>query len=52
MGARSDHSDRTAQERVRRLKERLEGVRVPPGSPIAALKGVLQGILDLLADEL
>lgn len=48
--ARSDHSDRSPQERVQRLRERLRDVKPPNTTP--QLIGILHGLLDLVADEL
>lgn len=47
MPPRSDHSDRDKRDRIERLRKRLDAARTPE-----QLRGVLQGILDLLADEL
>lgn len=50
MPPRSDHSDRDRRDRIERLRRRLKMLDLPPG--MSELRGVLQGILDLLADEL
>lgn len=51
--AASDHSDRTRRDRIARLKTRLEDAdRKGELRSIPALRGVLLGVLDLLADEL
>lgn len=50
--ARSDHSDRSKAERIERLRRRLQkqaDENYPSQRDIIA---VIQGILDLLADEL
>lgn len=48
--ARSDHSDRSKAERIERLRRRLDELKRTGTSP--GLIAVIQGILDLLADEL
>lgn len=51
--AKSDHSDRTRQERIERLRVRLAGLASQSPDQIALqLPGILKGILDLLEDEL
>lgn len=51
--ARSDHSDRTKAERIERLKQRMgEQPSNNPAAEVLKLRGILKGILDLLADEL
>lgn len=50
MAERSDHSDRDKRDRIERLRKRLEAAK--SSGRFDALVGVLQGILDLLADEL
>lgn len=48
MTARSDHSDRDRAERIKRLRQRLRHSDLSTGD----LAAIIQGILDLLADEL
>lgn len=51
--ARSDHSDRTVAERIARLRERIAKLATKHAKGDSPeLLGVLQGILDLLGDEL
>lgn len=49
--ARSDHSDRSKRERIRRLRERVQRLSQDDPSSIVAV-GIILGILDLLDDEL
>jgi hypothetical protein len=51
MAERSDHSDRDKRDRIERLRKRLADVPCKSSGELA-LRGILQGILDLLADEL
>jgi hypothetical protein len=44
------HQDRDKRDRIRRLHKRL--VNAGAYSDVAALTGIIKGILDLLADEL
>lgn len=49
--AQDDDKQRTKLERIERLRERLKQIqREEPGR--RSLIGILQGVLDLLADEL
>lgn len=51
MSGRSDHGDRSKEERIERLRRRL--AELDSLSPVAVkLRGILQGVLDLLEDEL
>lgn len=49
--ARSDHSDRDKAERIDRLVQRLRDAAGEPDE-LTRLRGIIRGILDLLADEL
>ena len=49
---RSDHSDRDKRDRIERLRKRLEAVKETSTNTDPRLIGLLQGLLDLLADEL
>lgn len=51
MSAQEDKT-RSLRERIARLRERLDLIQPTKGNPADQLKGVLKGILDLLADEL
>jgi hypothetical protein len=46
---RSDHSDRDKRDRIARLKQRVDDALA---TDVRALRNVLKGVLDLLADEL
>lgn len=48
---RSDHSDRDKSDRIERLRKRLREAQ-QSGNTQRELPNILQGILDLLADEL
>lgn len=49
--ARSDHSDRAVHERIERLRRRVRELS-DTDELVLELRGILQGILDLLGDEL